>query len=257
MGGPDPGRRLKTLETANEIFELLRIHGDCDLMTVAEELDLAKSTVHGYLTTLESQGLVYQEQGDYYLGANLLTLGGQVRHRRRSYSLIIEKVEYVSDQTSERAQFVIEEGGRGFHLHVAKGSKGVEADSKIGKKNYLHASAAGKAILAWSSEIKVDGVVDKWGVPQLTERTITEQDVLKEELETIRQQGYAYNNEESIEGLRAIGVPIRSDDEMIGAISVSGPSHRLTGDKFENKVPNFLLGISNELELRLSYEDQF
>lgn len=256
MDETGPGRHLKTLETADKIFELLRSYNGCDLTTVAEELDLAKSTVHGYLTTLESKGYLYQKNDDYFLGAKLLTLGGQVRHRRRCYPLIIEKVEQVSDQTSERAQFVIEEGGRGFHLHVAKGSKGVEVDSQIGKQNYLHASAAGKAILAWSSESKVDDVIETWGTPELTEQTTTDPNTLDEELEAVRQRGYAYNDEESIEGLRAIGIPVKSDDEIIGAISVSGPSHRLTGEVFENEVPSFLLGISNELELRISYADR-
>ena len=251
------GRPLKTVETAVELLDLLDGKKGHDLGTIANELGLAKSTIHGYLSTLKRYGYVYEEAGEFYIGAELLTLGGQVRYRRPSYQLAIEEVEMVSDHTSERSQFIIEEGGKGVHLHVVKGNKGVKVNSRIGKRSHLHASAAGKTILAWSPESKVDEIIEKWKLPKLTENTITDPEVLKEELVTVRERGFAQNREESIEGLHAIGIPVKSNGNMIGSISVSGPSRRISGDKFEKEIPDFLLGVSNELELRISYEDKY
>jgi DNA-binding IclR family transcriptional regulator len=255
MGKQDAGRRLKTLERAIDVLDILERENGSDLSAIAEELGLAKSTAHGYLSTLDRYDYVHQEDGTYHIGAKLLTLGGQVRHRDPNYQLVIEKVEEVSDHTSERAQFVIEEAGRCTHLHVAKGSKGVEVNSRIGKRSYPHASAAGKSILAWSSEEKVDDVVERWGLPSLTENTITDRERLDEELARVRDRGFAQNVEESIGGLNAIGVPIHDGNDVVGAISVSGPSHRLVDEVLDEEVPKYLLGVSNELELRISYKE--
>lgn len=255
METQDAGRRLKTLERAIDVLNLLERENGCDMSTVADKLGLAKSTAHGYLSTLNRHDYVYQHDGTYYVGAKLLTIGGQVRHRDPNYQLMIEKVEEVSDHTSERAQFVIEEGGKCTHLHVAKGSKGVEVNSRIGKRSYLHASAAGKSILAWSPKEKVDELVERWGLPALTENTITDRERLDQELSRVRDRGFAQNIEESIDGLNAVGVPIRDGTDVVGAISVSGPSHRLIDEVLGEEVPKYLLGVSNELELRISYKE--
>jgi DNA-binding IclR family transcriptional regulator len=255
MRKQDRGRKLKTLERAINILGLIEREDGSDLSAVTDELGLAKSTAHGYLSTLNQHDYVHQQDGTYYIGTKLLTLGGQVRHRHPSYQLMIEKVEEVSDHTSERAQFVIEEAGRCIHLHVAKGTNGVEVNSRIGKRSYLHASAAGKSILAWSPKEKVDEVVEQWGLPALTENTITDRKRLDEELSQVRDRGFAQNIEESIGGLNAIGVPIRDGDDVVGAISVSGPSYRLADEVLNKEVPKYLLGVSNELELRILYKE--
>lgn len=255
MDNQNAGRQLKTLERGMEILELVQHENGCELSTVADELGIAKSTAHGYLSTLDRHDYVHLRDGRYYVGAKLLTLGGQVRHRDPNYQLVIEKVEEVSDQTAERAQFVIEEAGRCTHIHVEKGSKGVEVNSRIGKRSYLHASAAGKSILAWSPKEKVDEVVERWGLPSLTENTITDRERLDEMLSQVRDQGFAQNVEESIRGLNAVGVPIHDGDDVVGAISVSGPSYRLVDEVLDEEVPKYLLGVSNELELRISYEE--
>ncbi|WP_049928970.1 IclR family transcriptional regulator [Halopiger goleimassiliensis] len=249
------GRRLKTLETAIELLDILSDADGCSLTEVSDELGLAKSTVHGYVKTLEQDGYVHEVDGQYYVGAELLTLGGQVRHRHPSYQHVIEKIQQVSEETSERAQFVIEEGRKAIHVHTEKGTKGVEVDARIGKQSYLHASAAGKAILAWSPEQVVTETIERHGLPSLTPNTITSEDELRDELSRTRERGFAQNEEESIEGLHAVGVPITKEQSVIGAISVSGPSHRLSGAAFDEEIPQFLLGISNELELRLSYDN--
>nr|WP_321169935.1 IclR family transcriptional regulator C-terminal domain-containing protein [Salinigranum rubrum] len=91
-------------------------------------------------------------------------------------------------------------------------------------------------------------------LPELTPHTITDHDEFFSQLDTIRERGYAFNDEESIQGLRAVGVPIRGKEhEILGALSVSGPTHRLKGDWYTEDIPDLLLGVSNELELNIRH----
>ena len=255
MAGEVRGRKLKTLETAFELLDVFERRGDATAATVAAELGLATSTVHGYLATLEEGGYLHREGSTYRLGARLLTLGGCVRHRSPNHRLVIDKVPAVAAETGERAQFIVEERGRGVTLHVSTGPMAVRTDARIGKVSHLHASAAGKVILALGDGVDAPTVAERWGLPGFTERTLTTESALEAELREIRRRGVATNVQESIPGLNAVGVPVSDGEDLLGALSVSGPSHRLVGETLESDLPNYLLGVANDLELRMSYGD--
>jgi DNA-binding IclR family transcriptional regulator len=134
-------------------------------------------------------------------------------------------------------------------MYTHAGPDAVKTDATIGKRGPLHVSAAGKAILANLPANRRDQILDGIAVPETSER-----EALDSELETVRDRGYAFNDEESTSGLRAVGVPIRHrSDTVLGAISVSGPANRLTGDYFREELPNLLLGTVNEIELNIEY----
>jgi DNA-binding IclR family transcriptional regulator len=88
----------------------------------------------------------------------------------------------------------------------------------------------------------------------LTDRTITDEDELFAELDRVRERGYSTNNEENIEGIRAVGVPVmHSEGRPIGALSISGPVHRMKGEWFDREIPDLLLGTTSELQLNIAY----
>jgi len=101
-------------------------------------------------------------------------------------------------------------------------------------------------------EKEIQRLVETTTFEAVTDNTITDADELLEELEAVRQQGYAVNDEENLEGLRAIGASVTGTQGVIGAISVSGPKPRMTGEWFREELPNILLGATNEIELNLS-----
>lgn len=249
----DQGRPLKTVETAFRVVETVQTLDGAQMAELADRLDLARSTVHGYVTTLEQEGYLTYEDGEYHLGMEFLNKGGYVRNRKSEYDVVVQKVDDLADMTDERAQFIVEEHGYGTYIHTATGDNAVHMDARIGKKTRLHASAAGKAILAHLPESRVDEIVDSRGLPSFTERTITTRAELDDALYAIRDRGYAINDQESVEGLRAVGAPIRSNDTVVGAISISGPAHRMKGDWFSDEVPDIVLGAANEVQLNISY----
>ncbi len=251
------GRPLKTVETTLEIVDLLQEEDGLTLNGLAIELDSAKSTIHGHIKTLESHGYVVREDNCYYLGTQFLNRGGYVANRKQLYALAGAKVTKLAEETEERAQFVVEEHGKGTYVRTEVGSNAVPTDSRRGKRTFLHIASAGKAVLANLPDERVEMIIDRRGLPRFTENTITNREHLFDRLETIRERGYAFNREETVKGLRSVGVPvIESSGRVAGAFSVSGPTNRLQGDWFETEIPNLLLGIANELELNIEYQQQ-
>jgi DNA-binding IclR family transcriptional regulator len=241
-------------ETLLSILEALEASGGARVTDLADEIDVADSTAHSHLSTLRANGYIVKEGDIYQLGGRFLRFGEYIRNRRDAYELAKPKVKILAEETGERCQFIVEEHGRGVYLHRETGSQAVLTDSGLGKRIHLHATAAGKALLAALPDERVEAVVDQWGFPELTTNTITDPNELREELTAVRERGYAINTEENTEGLHAIGVTIQDgNDEVIGAISISGPSHRMKGDLFEQDVPDRLLGTANELELNIRY----
>lgn len=253
MTGNDSGG-LSTVETSFRIVDAVATLEGARVSEVSDYLDVPMSTVHGHLKTLHAEYYLTKEGDEYHVGLQFLNHGGQARGRKEGYQLAEEKVEKLAAETNERAQFVVEESGRGYYIHTESGEDAVLTDSRIGKRIYLHDSAAGKSILAQLPESRVRGIIDKWGLPAYTEHTITDESELFEELEQIREQGYALNIQETHEGLHAVGASVETyQGQVLGAFSVSGPSNRLKGAQLREEVPDFLKGVTNELELRLSY----
>jgi DNA-binding IclR family transcriptional regulator len=250
-----PVRAVGAVETLLTIIETLEASGGMRVTALADEIDMADSTVHSHLATLEANGYVVKEGDVYQLGGRFLRFGEHVRNRRAAYEMAKPKVKLLAEETGERCQFIVEEHGRGVYLHRETGNQAVWTDSGLGNRIYLHATASGKALLAALPDERVETIIERWDMPELTTNTITDPDELREELTAVREQGYATNREESTEGLHAIGVTIHGDDEIIGAISISGPSHRIQGELLEREIPDRLLGTANELMLNIRYSD--
>lgn len=246
------GTTVASVERSYEIVHTLQEQGGARIQEIADHLDLAPSTVHKHLVTLEKMGYATKEGNQYQLGMRFLTVGGHIRNRSKGYRLAIELVSRLVEEVDERAQFVVEDGGRGIYLHTESSQHAVQIDRHIGKRRYLHASAAGKAILAHLPEQRVEEIIDRWGLPAETPATITNRNKLYDELEQVRSAGIAFNDGESIKGLRAVGAPvITPSNTVLGAFSVSGPAHRLKGELYHQNLPDLILGFANELELNL------
>lgn len=249
-----PSRTVASTETLLSILEALEASGGARVTDLAGEIGMADSTVHSHLSTLKANGYVVKEGDIYQLGSRFLRFGEHVRNRRKAYEMAKPKVKMLAEETGERCQFIVEEHGRGVYLHRETGSRAVWTDSGLGKRIYLHATAAGKALLAALSDESVKEIIEQWGMPALTTNTITEPDELRKELTMVRERGYATNREENTDGLHAVGVTVHGEnDKVVGALSISGPSHRMKGDLFEQDIPDLLLGTANELGLNIEY----
>jgi DNA-binding IclR family transcriptional regulator len=245
---------VHTTETSLEIVDALQKLDAARIDEIADELDVAPSTVYRHLQTLRKHRYVVKEADFYRLGLQFLTIGGYVRERKGEYELAKDVVEDLAEQTQERVQFEVEEQGERVFIYTATGKHAVQAKGTIGRRGPLHCSAAGKAILAELPDSRVNTIIDQHGLESVTENTITDVDTLFEELEKIRERGIAFNLEESTVGLRAVAASVTTpDNEVLGALSISGPAHRMEGEQLEEEIPTTLRGLAQELELNIKY----
>lgn len=248
------GRRLQTTANSLEVIEALHELDGARIEELADYLEMANSTVHGHLSTLREYGYVVNEGGEYQIGLKFLELGEYTKQRKEANRMAEQLVEELAEETGELAQFLVEEQGVGIFLHKAEGKHGVRTVTQIGRRHPLHQLAAGKAILSQFPTSRIEEILERRGVSASTDQTITDRDTLKAELETVRERGYAVNDEEFMTGVRAIGVPVTlASGQVAGAFGLAGPAHRMSGQRFEEEIPDLLLGTVNELEVNLEY----
>ncbi len=245
---------VKTARTTFRILEALKRYDGATLAELTDEFDRSKSSVHSYLHTLEREGYVTKEGNTYRLGLKLLDLGGHAQHSEGLYDVAKDEVTALAEGTGELANLLVEEHGKGVYLHRAHGEDAVRTDSYTGQQVFLHNTALGNAILAHLPAERVHGILDRHGMPAPTENTITDRDALFDELEHVREQGYALDDEARVKGLRCVAVPVINNDGGVeGAISVSGPTSRFRGERFREELPEKLRRVANIIELNITY----
>lgn len=245
---------MNSLDTLFSVLDGLRAHEQIGVTDLAETTGIAKSTVHRYLQTLEHHGYVSNEGGSYRLTYRFLEFGGVVRKRDPYFDEIAAKVDYLAAETGEHVHYFIEENDIGVSVYKKRGSHAIRTDSYVGQRFDLHHIAAGKAMLSTFSEQHVRRIVDRRGLEALTAKTIVDGESLLAELETCRRRGYAVNDREVVDTIKAVGVPlVLQNDGLVGAISISGPAIRFNDDRIESEFAPLLQGVQNELQINLGF----
>lgn len=255
MDSSKDGSGVRTTNTSLRIVEFLRGNpGGARVDEVAEVFNTSTSTAHRHLQTLHQAGYLVNEGGFYRLGLKFLTVGSDVQRWVPGYEEIVKQVKMLAEETGERVQFIVPDNGERVFLVTESGQHGVRADARVGKRGPMHCSAAGKVILSELPENQVENVINQHGLPEVTGNSITTREELDEELAAIRENGYGVNEEESTIGLRAVAAAVMGPrNELIGALSISGPTQRIKGTRFANELPDIVRGYAHELELNIEY----
>ena len=248
-------RTVQAVETAFDIVEFLQREDGAPLHEIAEGLGLAESTTYHHLNTLTERRYVIRTGDIYYPGLEFLQVGGKVRKRTRVNRISESFVEALAEETGEQMQFIVEENGFGYHVYTAVGERATSIDTRPGKRIYLHANGAGKTILAFSPDEKVESIIEDVGLPALTKHTITDQEDLFRELDQIQEQGYAYNLQEHVEGWGGVSVPVHGKKGILGSLAFGGPIERMENKKSREDLTQTLLEAANEFELELKFNE--
>lgn len=240
-------------KTSFGIVEHLREEGASGVSEVATALGISKSTAHNHLQTLLRLGYLVRVESGYALSLKFLDLGDHARTRHALYHTSIGEMDELVDAVGERGQVMVEENGHGVYIYQVKSEQGLQTDSHIGTTVDLHTTAVGKSYLAFCDEAHRNDILDD-DLPRLTTKTIADRAELEAELATIRERGHAFNDEERITGMRAVGAPILADDDTIlGAISVSGPTTRMKGEWYHSEVPEMVKQAARVIGIRATY----
>lgn len=247
------GRRLKSVSRAFEIVEYLRSNGDSTLSEVADTFDMPMSTAHIHLATLVESGYVIKTDGTYRCSLLFLRTGGELRDRMALFRAAKPEVNDLQQRLGENANVGTIENGYMIQLYKSENPESIDDNAPLGDHLYLHRTATGKSMLAQLSGAEVDEIIEWRGLPKSTAATINTREELREELEEIRERGYAINSGEHFAGVRAVAVPIISKDEaVVGAISLSGPLSRMGRERIEETLAPELFDKRNIIELKLT-----
>lgn len=244
---------VKSTGVSIHIVETLRELGGTGVTTVADHLDIPRSTAHDHLRTLEQLELVINENGTYKLGTRFLEFGWCSRNDMKIFEVAKPELQELAEQTGEHSNLMIEEHGWGVFLYKTEGADAVNLDTYNGYRVHLQTTALGKAMLAHMDEERVRTLVERHGMPAITDQTVTDEETLFEQLSDIRERGYAIDREERVTGVRCIAAPLLVDDEVLGAISVSGPKNRMQGDRFDEEIPHQVLRAANVIEVNMTH----
>jgi len=223
-----PGR-IQSIERAAAILRLLS--GRARRMGVVElagQLDLPKATVHGILRTLRDVGFVEQdpESGKYQLGAALLHMGSSYLDGNELRTRALNWSDALASRSRESVRIGTLHEGRVLVVHHVFRPDDSRQALEVGALLPAHATAIGKALLAESPYALAEVVSE--GLPRFTSATITDPDVLREQLREIRERGWSADLEELVDGEVSYAAAIKDRRDLaVGAIGISGPVERL------------------------------
>ncbi|MEA1931659.1 IclR family transcriptional regulator [Halohasta litorea] len=244
------GRRVQAVQISCNILEAVREMDGAGVSELADRLDRSKATIHSHLATLVDNELIVKHDDSYEISLRFVDIGEYAKNRIDIYEVAKDEVDRLAEETGEVAQFMVEEHGRGVYLHKASGENAIQTASYTGNRKDLHCTALGKSILSQLPDDRVDEIIDRHGLPQRTENTVSSREELFDVLETIRERGVAFDDEEILKGLRCIAAPIQHPTgDIHGAISISGPTSRFKGDRFHEELPEVVKGAANVIEV--------
>lgn len=232
----------RTVQSVARALDLLEILGDANgemsLNELASKAGLNASTCHHLLATLAQRGFVGRSPRTrgYFLGPRITELS---ESRLKQFNLLDEampELRRLNDQTLEAVYLAVLQGlslvtlaRLDSKLPIRVGSDGA------GKSDAAHATATGKAILAWLPEAEIARVIAHGGLKQFTDKTISAISELMEDLRLVRRNGFSMDNEEFQPGVVCVGAAIRDHSgAVIGSISCSMPRIRAEGEHLEN-----------------------
>ncbi len=245
--------KVQALDRAFAVLDLL---GESDvplgLAQVASALQLHKSTAHRFLMVLERHHMVERTgNGKFRLGLRLFEYGNRAIEQYDLRERAQQHLRRLVSETNETAHLCILEQAHIIYLDKLEPMRSVRMITRIGASNPVHCTSVGKAILAFMPEDRIADVIRKTRFERFTPRTITSPEAFRAEIEKTRRRGYAVDDEELEEGLRCIAVPVLDAQKFpVAAVSVSGPSFRVTAKKLP-EIAHHLLhcvrGISQDM----------
>lgn len=231
---------VQSVERALLLIELLaRETRELTLTEIASRMGWPKSTVYGLISTLRDYRYVDQseETGCYRLGIRFFELGNQIAHSWDIRSVAKPFMQKLNNQLGDMIQLAAEDQGEVLYLEKIDSTHLIRIVSEIGRRLPMHCSGLGKSILAYLPTGRVKQIIRQHGMHSFTEHTITYLPALEKELDKIRRQGYAVDDQEVMEGLRCVAAPIfDSRGQVKYAVSVSGLCNQMSGERMERVI---------------------
>lgn len=253
-GGPI----IQSLQRGLGILEIIAKSGKGIRMAeVSREIGLHTSTTFHLLRTLSTLGYLVQDEAtrEYLLGSKVFCLAAsawtEVQISKMAKPLLAE----MAHETGETSHLAILERGEAIVIDKIDGSSPVRLTDRVGYPRPAHCTAIGKVLLAHLPEAELKVFLKATDLRPLTPKTITAASILEPELERVRKQGYAFDDEEFAQGIRCLAAPVRNfTGQVVAAIGVSGPVWRVSLDRVA-QLTEFVRVMGHRLSQQLGHSD--
>jgi DNA-binding IclR family transcriptional regulator len=248
-------------QAVTKMLHLITILSDSKLPMrlhdIAEAAGIPQATCLRYLNALIQEGYAYQDadSGRYSMTWGICRLSDRIRVHRNLRAISGDVVTRLSVDLELGICLVVEHELECMYLDCIYDSLSAGGTLvRIGKQTPLYASSSGKILLTGFSEAAIDRMISEKGFSPLTNKTIGSKDALMEEIRTVKDRGYALDDEECEAGLRCVAVPIRDYSGAIAAaVSAFGPVDVMTDEHIREKVVPRLKEAAAEISLRMGY----
>lgn len=249
-------RLIASVQRAIDILNLFdQRHFELGNTEIARAMGLPKSTVSGLVQTLEANGLLEQNNSNrkYHLGFKLVEYGSTLLNQIDLRQVAQPFLEALLDWCNESVNLAVWDEGYVVYIERLFGTNLLGMRSEIGKREPVHSTALGKAILSGLSERERRDFLNKIKLFSKTPRTLTSMDALLEDIRLSQERGFALDDEENELGGRCVAAPIRDfQGKPVAAVSVSVPLQRMS----QEQIPAFggkVREVAEAISLRLGY----
>jgi len=239
---------VSTVDKALRIVELLENTGEMGITAIGKSLHLAPSTAHRLVASLANHDFIAQDPASrkYRLGMGVFRIGSSVAARFGVRSAALRNMEILAERSRETVNLGVLVRNDLFYVEKIQNNDPIRVDLQVGHAVPPHCTAMGKAILAWLPADALDMLFRTASLEKRTPRSIGNRAALKKELAVIRRRGYSLDDSELVEGISCIAAPILSSTGVaLAAISVAGPSNRMTAARIRKLIPLVTTAAAN------------
>lgn len=209
--------------------------GEMALGEIATAADLPVPTIHRLVRTLVDRGYMRQlPSRRYALGSRLIPLGEIAGAALGTWARPV--LSGLVDRLGESANLAVLDGDRVTYIGQVPSRHAMRVYAEVGQRVSPHCTGAGKALLSQLSDQDVRALLARTGMPAQTPHTITDPDTFLEQLRTVRELGFALDESEHAIGVHCVAVPVTGHETRL-AVSISGPSARMTAELVDRAVP--------------------
>jgi len=249
------GSVIKAVEV---LEELAKSEDGLGVTEISNRLNYGVSATYHLLNTLKQCNIIEQDKKTkkYRIGFELFRICGMAKRQNALASLAQPYLDKLREMVGETSNLVVLDGNEVIYIAQSESTKLLKLFTQLGAKVPFYCTGGGKAILSYQPKKVQDLVLNNTNFIKFTGNTLSDINELVRELDIIRQQGYAMDNEEREEGVTCIAAPVFDCyGEAIASISISGPTYRLKEKGITTIIKN-VTDTAKELSESLGYVEE-
>lgn len=248
--------KLGSIEKCLNIFDLLKQNPQgLRLVDISHALSLPTSSIHHILSTLIPHDYVVQDPATkkYSLGYRFLEIGRSILDNFDIRQTARDHLRELQSQCGQTVHLAVLRNNRVIYVDKVGSPVGLSLVTYVGFATAPHAAAGGKVLLSEIPESEIKKIYPDGQLPQYGRKTIKTYSDLIKELNKIRYQGFALDDEEYYEGVRCVAAPVRAGGEIVAALSITGSVFTMTLERIDQEFKGMVMDMAQRISSGLNW----